>query len=149
MSLYNYLFGSNPAETWINRILTKEGVPEFPRYRDAWIEYPNEHEDEKLLKITPNRIQFVVLTRTGGGNRDEYGDENEQISSHPLCISDDDSDFDTTYAEFRFKIPEKYKRESLLIYLALKEAGKEGGKLSEKFKQKIEAIRNMKFDNEK
>lgn len=60
---------------------------EIPRYRDAW-------GDEDYL---------FIETRTGGNNRGDYN--NSVLTGHPLYESDEDSEFDSTYAIFTFRTP--------------------------------------------
>ena len=107
--LYNIINnGTEPTSAIVMMILNEEKLPRVPRFRDAWIE---KEGDVYFL---------VVFTRTGGGNRecycdtDEHEDDcyphmNEQLEKHPLYIKDSDDDFDSTYAHFYFKVPEKYK----------------------------------------
>jgi hypothetical protein len=113
MSLYNALFGKNPLSTTFLKVLglTEDKVP---RFRDCYL------DDDRI----------VVYTRTGGGNRDYYENEescrenfpeyfgegkeepdgpwNDDLRAHPCFISDEDSDFDSTYAYFYFKYPDEY-----------------------------------------
>jgi hypothetical protein len=73
----------------------------FQRFRAAWFEDGLVH----------------VRTRTGGGNRECFADNddcsecyhtaNEALAELPNFVSDDDDDFDSTYAVFKFKpLPE-------------------------------------------
>lgn len=105
MSLYNMLFGTSPLAgitlTALN--LTPDNIP---RFRDAYYD-----ADKNCL---------VIYTRTGGGNREYYdepglyyGEEktgpfNSDLVAHPEYIEDYDDDFDSTYAYFRFFIPEAF-----------------------------------------
>lgn len=114
MSLYNILYGRNPRTSTILNIL-KITPNDIPRFRDCW-------SDEKG--------EIIILTRTGGGNRDFYenvetcranypedfegelanhptGPWNDDLRKIPGYISDNDADFDRTYAEFHFKIQQK------------------------------------------
>ncbi len=88
MSLYNMIFGKNPST---KEILALLGLTELDveRFRDCWI-------DGKESRI-------VILTRTGGGNREHY--QNEKLTSNPYYIRDFDDDFDSTYAYYEFAIP--------------------------------------------
>lgn len=88
MSLYNMLFGKNP-ET--KEILALLGLTELDveRFRECWI-------DDRTRRI-------VIMTRTGGGNREYY--RNEKLTSNPYYICDYDDDFDSTYAYYEFAIP--------------------------------------------
>jgi hypothetical protein len=112
MSLYHMLFGVNNTAPVLLAILglTKKDVP---RFRDCYID--------------GDRI--VIHTRTGGGNRDYYDSEQSCRVNYPECFDgkedpigpwnstltanayylyDVDDDFDSTYADFYFKIPEEY-----------------------------------------
>jgi hypothetical protein len=94
MSLYNLLFGSNPNANDILALLGK-GVADFGRYRNVFI------EDDFI----------VVHTRNGGGNREDYEYVFEEMSEHPWYSHDEDDDFDCTYANIYFKVPEDVKQE--------------------------------------
>lgn len=88
MSFYNLIHGVNEASGLCLKVLglTPQRVP---RFRDAYFD----------------GSEIVVLTRTGGGNRAMYEEENERLRSHPLYRSDADDSFDCTFALFRFKFP--------------------------------------------
>ena len=113
MSLYNALFGENPLS---ELLLTALGISrdDVPRYRDCYLD-----GDE-----------IVIHTRTGGGNRNSYETEercrrnypeffengqsrsgpwNSDLRKIPGFKWDEDDDFDSTYADFRYEIPEAFK----------------------------------------
>ena len=94
MSLYNMIFGKNPSE---KEILALLGLTELDveRFRECWI-------DERTRRI-------VIMTRTGGGNREYY--RNEKLTSNPYYIDDHDDDFDSTYAYYEFAIPNMNNKE--------------------------------------
>lgn len=91
MSLYNMLFGTNNAAPVL---LAALGVTagDVPRFRDCFI----------------SGDEIVIHTRTGGGNREAYEEENDALCAHPCYLRDEDDDFDSTYANFYFKFPEEY-----------------------------------------
>jgi hypothetical protein len=95
MSMYNMIFGINPNSDQLLDLLgaTRE---DFGRFRDVYIsgEY------------------IVVHTRCGGGNRDDYFPE--WVEDHPWYIRDEDCDFDSTYADIYFKIPEDDNTRSII-----------------------------------
>ncbi|XWV25123.1 hypothetical protein QJ856_gp0653 [Tupanvirus deep ocean] len=93
MSLYNALFGKNKVA---ELLLPCVGVDlcSIPRYRDC--------------SASDDNTQIIILTRTGGGNRDSYADENDALASNENYDHDCDADFDSTYAEFYFNIPYKW-----------------------------------------
>ena len=97
MGLHNALFGVNPlANIYLG--LLELPLREIPRFRDAY--FDGEH--------------IVIFTRTGGGNREYYDEPNENnkegpwnstLRAHPLFLSEQDDDFDSTFAYFLFKLP--------------------------------------------
>lgn len=89
MSLYNMLFGMNPDTDKLMTLLGKSPA-DFGRFRNCYL------EDGYI----------VVHTRCGGGNREGYEDMFDEISQHPWYSHDQDQDFDCTYADIFFKIPE-------------------------------------------
>ena len=70
-----------------------------------------------VLKLNVNKIPrfryvyrqgntIIVLTRTGGNNRNDYFLDNATLQEHPQYIKDYDDTFDVTFAHFVFRIPE-------------------------------------------
>jgi hypothetical protein len=94
MSLYNMLFGQNPAA---DILLAMVGLSrgDVGRYRDC---YTNEDGSE-----------IIIHTRNGGGNRDDYQQVFDALSKHPNYLRDSDDDFDCTYADIIFSVPEPYR----------------------------------------
>jgi len=109
MGLYNALFGVNPSAPLLLAMLGTT-ADKVPRFRDCYI------VDGMIC----------IHTRTGGGNRDYYespesflecepdGDAsgrsyNSDLRKLPGFIKDEDDDFDCTYADFYFAVPEKFK----------------------------------------
>ena len=92
MSLYNMLFGMNPDADKLLEILGKS-AGDFGRFRNVY--------------MTDGYI--VVHTRCGGGNREDYEDVFDEMSEHPWYSHDEDDDFDCTYADIYFKIPENHE----------------------------------------
>ena len=93
MSLYNILFGENASQKEFLFSLLGKTSGDFGRYRDIYV--TDEH--------------IVVHTRCGGGNREDYEDVFEEMSTHPLYDYDQDDDFDCTYADIYFRHPEQYR----------------------------------------
>lgn len=60
--------------------------------------------------LSDNKKAIVIRARTGGGNREEYQDNIGWIRSHPNFIIDYDEDFDCTYSNFVFSIPDNHKK---------------------------------------
>jgi hypothetical protein len=107
MSFYNIIKGdkSPSISKFVVDTLDDYCLPYIPRYRDAWID-KNEWDE----------YEFIVLTRTGGGNREEYEEDNNELAKHPLYLYYNDDDFDSTYAEFHFKVPDNEKPIVELLY---------------------------------
>ncbi len=110
MSFYNMLFGENQSSELLLKIL---GITEndIPRYRDIYW----------------NGKHIVIYTRTGGGNREfyeneeskilNYGEEygkdyngpyNDDLRKIDGFICDFNDDYDCTYASFLYEVPKKY-----------------------------------------
>jgi len=94
MSMYNIMFGENPAGS---AILATLGLTESMcgRFRDCF--------------VTDGKI--AVYTRNGGGNRDDYQDTFDRLRKHPCYLWDTDDSFDSTYATVYFKFPDEFKEE--------------------------------------
>ena len=97
MSLYNMLFGVNPASGFLLGALELE-TEKYPtgRFRDIYFE---KNEDGIGGKV-------ILYTRNGGGNREDYEHVFEALEKHPLYLNDYDDDFDCTYAYIEFTAPE-------------------------------------------
>lgn len=96
MSLYNMVNGCNPIAPILIEAIGID-YASIPRFRDAWISSDFEH--------------ITILTRTGGGNRLDYQEQNAILCNNPLFISDEDDDFDCTFAKFHYRVPEELKKE--------------------------------------
>lgn len=94
MALFNSLFGVSPEAGLLLNILGL-APDDVPRFRDCFY-------DSKQHLI-------VLHTRTGGGNREDYEEENNFLIMHQYYKNDCDDDFDPTYANFYFNVPEEYK----------------------------------------
>ena len=93
MSLYNILYGFNPACLWLLPMLGKKHT-KYPRFRDCFLS-----EDEKRI---------VIYTRVGGGNRN-CGFGEEELYKDPNFVKTYDDDFDSTYGFYEFNVPDKWK----------------------------------------
>jgi hypothetical protein len=78
-----------------DRLLDMLGVGHIPRYRDCYLE-------DKYI---------CILTRTGGGNREEYDAANDAMCANQHFSHERDAEFDSTYAEFFYKVPDEHKAE--------------------------------------
>ncbi len=109
MSIYNMIGGRHPC-AGLCLLLLKLDPGQVPRLRDAW-------PADDGTKVT-------VLTRTGGGNREQYTAENEWMRQRPGYLFDDDDEFDSTYAHFHYAVPEKYQADLAIMGTASAAAGK-------------------------
>lgn len=124
MSFYNLMHGVNPFAKFYLAILGFD-FEQIPRFRDAYLA-----ADEKETRI-------VIHTRTGGGNREAYHEANTRICENPNYLYDRDDEFDPTYANFYFAIPDEFKHMMVpLIELDLRKAPKDAWpELLEKIKE--------------
>ena len=117
------LFGVNRAAPVVLAALGLK-PDAVPRFRDAY-----------AIKTDAGEYFVVIHTRTGGGNRDYYENEescrssypdyfeegkesewpagpwNDELRAHPNYVRDEDDDFDSTYADFYFSLPIDYAPE--------------------------------------
>jgi hypothetical protein len=98
MSLYNMIFGMNPDSDKLLEFLGKTRE-DFGRFRNVFL------EDGYI----------VVHTRNGGGNREDHEDVFDEMSEHPWYSHDEDDDFDCTYANIYFKVPEDANQTMLAL----------------------------------
>ena len=122
MSLYNAIFGMNPATLLLAPMLTDEDPRKyFPRFRDCYEENGN----------------IVIYTRVGGGNRFEsHGDPDfdfgeSKLYELPTFIETYDDDFDSTYGYYVFGVPDEWKADFDVIMAW------ELGNVSEEYRQRI------------
>lgn len=93
MSLYNMVFGFNPACVLLLPMLGRKSN-EYPRFRDCFLSDDKKHID--------------VYTRVGGNNRNQgYGEE--ILYSDENFVDTFDDSFDNTFATYRFKVPERWQ----------------------------------------
>lgn len=94
MSLYNMLFGRNPASALLLAVV---GL------RDCDI------ERMRNVFVSDNGKVIEVYTRTGGGNRDDYPQEG--MRSLPGWLYSSDDDYDSTYCTDGIEIPEEWRQD--------------------------------------
>lgn len=121
MSLYNFLFGVN-NETPILLGMLSLNMEYFSRFRD--------------VELIANGTKIQVLTRTGGGNREDYKENWEKIRANQFYITDYDDDFDSTYAYIEFKVPEQYIETTKIMF------NKEPLNIKDKFENEIKEMDN-------
>lgn len=64
------------------------------------------------VHLNKDGTKIKVLTRNGGGNREEYEDVFDELSVHPNYIEDYDDSFDCTYATIVFSVPEQHLKQT-------------------------------------
>lgn len=168
MSLYNMLFGQNPATPILTAALDLDNnAPEnwtarFDEICDSWGEPDIYGEKGQALMKEAKEMGYyptgrfrdiyyeheegsepkiILYTRNGGGNREWYEYVFELLSNHPLYITDYDDDFDCTYAYIEFKAPK-----AVVKFFDGMKTGKMAT-ISEKFKAEIEAMEQGKEPN--
>lgn len=100
MSLYNMLNGVNPRTIFLLPMIDNKHPDEYPRFRDV---FSDTGEDEPKFDFPI----ILVYTRVGGGNRGcDFGEE--EIMQNPLFVTTYDDDFDNTYGNYVFRVPEEF-----------------------------------------
>jgi len=90
MGLYNLMWGRNPLA---QLIMVAFEIPIPPRFRDV------------CMYKKDDRYIVEILARQGGGNREDYEKENEELAAHPSFVSDRDfDDYDATYNIITFDV---------------------------------------------
>lgn len=97
MSLYNQLFGVDPLSPFLLTALDIDPST-VARFRDCYLGLDG---------------RIVILTRTGGNNREEYQISNDELTRHACYVGDEDADGDITYAYFYFELQHKAQVKSL------------------------------------
>lgn len=129
MSLYNTLFGMNPAAGYLLGTLKKTDT-DFGRFRDAYYE-----------KKDDNTGRIIIYTRCGGGNREDYEYVFNEMETHPLYLTNYDDDFDSTYAYFEFLAPDSVNEFFKDMH------SKNYERVGERFKREISEMENGKEPN--
>ena len=101
MSLYNALFGVNPASDMLMQVLNLTHS-DVGRFRDCFLN----------SNIIAGEYVITVHTRNGGGNRPDYEDVTKKLRAHPNYLYDFDDEFDSTFASYVFKCPEDFLGEA-------------------------------------
>lgn len=118
MSLYNMVNGVQPATFFILPMLGKH-PDDYPRFRDCFVGKQNTDDELDQFGIPVQHHGeeelISVYTRVGGGNRDSYQDEIDELRAMPEYVEDFDDDFDSTFATFVFSVPEMFKKDFKLI----------------------------------
>jgi hypothetical protein len=112
MSMYNMMFGVNPAAQPLLQMVGFTGYEQVGRFRDVYV------------IVEDGEPVIAVYTRNGGGNRIHYrGGDDDNVLAGPECdcvgcimtyrlprlpayIRDEDDSFDGTYATVYFRLPD-------------------------------------------
>lgn len=133
MSLYNLINGYNSSCIFILPLLGKK-VEDYPRFRDCY--------------LGENADTICIYTRVGGGNRN-CGFGEEQLYSDENFLKTYDDDFDSTYATYEFKVPEKWKSDfEKLVKGNIKETSQEYQELIKSFYPKLASQLETLFKKE-
>lgn len=138
MSMFENVAGRYPLASELMAILIRGHEWDLDEARNAF---------QRIRDVYPGNEghEIVVFTRTGGGNRVEFGESNTKIAALKGYISDEDDEFDRTYAHWRFETP-AFAKEWLKEFLAtaIAEHGVERvmEKPMDRFRRRTEEIRS-------
>lgn len=98
MSLYHLLHGK-PSDELFEKLILWCGLQDIiiPRFRD--------------ISVSDTEPVVTILTRTGGGNREDYKGSNVAMTKFDSFIDECDCSWDRTYAEFHYNIKKEYIEE--------------------------------------
>jgi hypothetical protein len=172
VKMYNALYGKNPSSDVVMKIIQSAGQLDVPRLRDAYVEQDEStgtfslciftrtggnnrdcycfqqrysEEDDRAANKRKEKAEKLHQNVTDDGQVHEDGCYyllNERMTKHALYISDEDDSFDSTYAYWKFNVPEAYMPIVVTMY------GKTGKtpKLSESFPEKMEELKKLSTD---
>lgn len=98
------------------------------RYRTNYIARGSQLLNEQdVYNVNRDDFYFVIESRTGGGNREEYAEDNDAMAFDSRFVCDVDDSFDSTYALFVYEIDDDKNKElkdayEILMSNPLKEA---------------------------
>jgi len=168
MSLYNAIFGTNPAAALLlgslglDSSLPKSWEEKLYSCSDEWGEVNLNSPEVKQLIQESKKNKFyptgrfrdiyferdeegtpkvILYTRNGGGNRPSYRHIFKMLSNHPDYIKDYDDDFDSTYAYIEFKAPE------IVIEFFQDFESKRMDRIGERFRSEIQLMEEGKEVN--
>lgn len=137
MSLYNVLVKTRPFAALVFRFLDINPVT-VDRMRDA----------DVITDEEGYPIQLVILTRTGGNNREAHTASNARLAAHPWYLRDEDEAEDQSYASFYFDLPTESLRKILIpmINMVKEEYGPSSPTPFQRFLTTVERIQNNEVD---
>lgn len=93
-NFYNALHGYEPSATAVLQILGVRSTTEIVRFRDAYLTYRDD----------TNEPIMIILARTGST---AWTDQtNDHLKELPGFIDSQDDEFDTSFALFRYTLPD-------------------------------------------
>lgn len=124
--LYFALFGLNPLAGSLLKMLGID-PEQTGRFRDCY------------LRRIDGEVRICLLTRNGGGNREDYVTASEALRAHPGYIRDYDEPYDSTYATYEFRVPAGKRQEVEVLVESMPTALTDDfGERFEKFRQKMQ-----------
>jgi len=87
MSLYNKIFGVNPLQDQLAKLIDLD-LATVPRYRDIYVDSDDD---------------IIVFARLGGQNRKIFANAIAALRTHPLHLCDRDDPLEDTYMHFVFR----------------------------------------------
>ena len=91
----------------------------YPRFRNCFIGKQHTDSDVDQFGIPTQKngeeMLISVYTRVGGNNREDYEKEIAEMRAMPEFVEDFDDDFDSTFATYVFRVPEKFKDDFVKI----------------------------------
>jgi len=119
MSLYNEIYGVNPATYFALPMITNRHPDSLPRFRDCFAGKMTRGKEKDQYGM-PKRIVddskvITIFTRTGGENRAGHTKGNELLKQIDGYIEDYDDSFDSTFACWIYAIPERFIEDHELI----------------------------------
>jgi hypothetical protein len=94
------------------------------------------------IHLNADGTKIILLTRNGGGNREDYQGVIDHLATHPNYLSDYDDDFDCTYAYVEFSTPQEYLEQCKGLT-----TGEKLESIYDKFQKVIEQIKNSPVEN--
>ena len=97
--VYNLMHGFSPGNLFILPMLGKR-IEEYPRHRDCFLYDPAHSEYDGYIHL---------FTRTGGGNREHFMEQNRGLMEMEGYVANFDDGFDNTFASWVFEVPERWQ----------------------------------------
>lgn len=139
MSLYNLVNRVQQTTFFVLPMLGKH-PEEYPRFRDCFLGKMFQNEEMDAFGIPRwhhgSEELISIYCRVGGGNRDRYKKEIEEMREMKDYVEDFDDEFDSTFAVFVFNVPDKWKKD----FISAKDEKKQWIDLSKEYQKQIEKV---------